>query len=766
MVIGAAALCGWWLRVKELIGGSTSTMKPATALLALLSGLAVVLAGREVGPRARAVGLVAAGGAGALALATLLGSIFGFTVGLDVLLMGRPVGAPLPRTSAAFLLNAIAALTLDRATPRGQSPAQLVALAAGSIAFVALLGYLLDIPVLHGATPHVAESGMALPTALSIALISSGLLVARPDVGLVSALSSRYAGGVTARRLLVGLLAFAPLALVVVQGRRLGWYGDAEVAAMLVFLAFAEGATLILITAVRLNATDLRQKEAELQIRQSEQRYRQLIALAPDGIFIADQDARYTDVNDAGCRLLGLPREKIVGMTIPDIIRPEDLPRLAQTIEEVVGGGVTVGEWALRHGDGHFFPAEVSASALPDGSMQGFVRDISDRKRGEATRAAVARETARLYADEARQRAWLRSLVDQMPEGVVILDGAGHVVMTNRALSSFVGERVGAAEPGDAAVLDLLFPTGDPLPPEELPAARALERGESSVGLELALRDARGTLVPVLASAAPIRADDGAITGATILVQDITRLKELERLREEWASVVAHDLRQPVSAITLSIEALGNLCAPAVNDRGLRAIARIRSAATRLSRMVDDLFDASRIEAHRLSVAPRAVELYALVATLADGLRDATGDHEIVIDVPQGQLVWVDPDRIQQVLTNLIMNAAKYGEAGSPIRIEGRARAAMVEVSVTNRGPGIPAEEIPTLFSRFGRTRGARVTGTPGTGLGLYIAKGLVEAHGGRIWVDSTPGQSTTFHITVAAAELGASPTPEPAAPH
>jgi PAS domain S-box-containing protein len=764
MLLGAAALCGWWFRVKALIGGSTATMKPATGVLALLLGFAVVLAGREIGARARAVGHVAAGAAGALALAVLLGRIFGFTMGLDVLLTGRVVGPPLPRTAAAFLLEAIAALTLDRLTPRRQSIAQLIALAAGSIAAVALLGYLLDIPILHGATPHVAESGMAFPTALSIALVASGLLVARPDVGLVSALSSRYAGGVTARRLLIGLLAFAPVALIVVEGRRLGWYGDAEVAAMLVFLAFAEGATLILITAVRLNAYDLRRKEAETRIRESEQRFRQLIELAPDGIFITNREGRYTDVNDAGCRLMGVPREQIVGRPVPEFIRPEDVPRLVRLMEELAGGGVSVGEWMLRRGEDHYFPAEVSTTLLPDGGMQGFVRDISDRKRSEATRAAVARETARLYADEARQRAWLRTLVDQMPEGVVILDGAGHVVMTNRALASFVGERVGAAEPGDTAVLDLLFPTGDPLPPEELPAARALERGESSVGLELALRDARGKLVPVLASAAPICADDGAITGATILVQDITRLKELERLREEWASVVAHDLRQPVSAISLSVESLGGLSAPALPDRALRAIARIRSAATRLSRMVDDLFDASRIEAHRLSVAPQAVELCALVATLVDGLRDATGDHEIVIDVPQGQLVWVDPDRMQQVLTNLIMNAAKYGEAGSPICIEARARADIVEVSVTNRGPGIPAEEIPTLFSRFGRTRGAQVAGTPGTGLGLYIAKGLVEAHGGRIWVDSTPGQSTTFHITVAAATEGMSPAPQPAA--
>jgi PAS domain S-box-containing protein len=764
MALGAAALASYWLDVRALRGGPSTwpTMKPATALLALLCGAAVVLAGRGASRQARTLRMVAAVAAAALALASVLGHVLGFSVGVDVLLMSRPIGSPIARTAAAFLLIAISALTLDRVTPRGHSVSQVLALAAGSIASVALLGYLFDIPSLHSAASHASEGGMALPTALSIAFAASGLLVARPDVGFVAAVASPHAGGVVARRLLLGLLAFAPVALFVVMGRRFRWYSDAELAAILVFLAFAEGAALILITAARLNAHDVRQKEAESLTRASEQRFRRLIALAPDAIFTADLEGRYTGVNDAGCRMLRLPSEVILSRSVPDFLPPEDGPRLARFKEELMGGAASVGEWTLRRGDGTEFPAEVSAAILRDGSWLGFVRDISDRKRGEAARAAIAHETARLYADEARQRAWLRSLVDQMPEGVVILDAVGRIVMTNRAMSSFVSERIDDAE---VAVFDLLLPNGEGIPPGERPAARALERGESSLGLELALRDAHGALIPVLASAAPIRADDGAITGATVLVQDMTRLKELERLREEWASVVAHDLRQPVSAISLSVESLQGLSDLGVPERSLRAIGRIRSAATRLGRMVDDLFDASRIEAHRLSVTPRVVDVGTLLAMLAEGLRGATGDHEIVVDAPAGQLAFIDPDRIQQVLTNLVSNAVKYGAPGSEIRIEAREEAGRVELSVMNWGAGIPPEEIPTLFSRFARTRRAREARTPGTGLGLYIAKGLVEAHGGRIWVDSTPGQSTTFHITVAAPPAGAPARVEPAAP-
>jgi signal transduction histidine kinase len=114
-----------------------------------------------------------------------------------------------------------------------------------------------------------------------------------------------------------------------------------------------------------------------------------------------------------------------------------------------------------------------------------------------------------------------------------------------------------------------------------------------------------------------------------------------------------------------------------------------------------------------------------------------------------GQYAWVDPDRIQQVLVNLIGNAAKYGDPETTIEVVAETQEDVIEVSVTNRGPGIPAEEIPRLFSRFGRMSGASASATPGTGLGLYIAKGLIEAHGGRIWVESTPGELTTFHFVV-----------------
>src|SRR5262249_21421473 len=153
-------------------------------------------------------------------------------------------------------------------------------------------------------------------TALAIVLLASGVLTARPNVGFVAALTCEHAGGMVARRHLLGLLVLAPIALIVVRGHRLGWYGDSAVSAWRVLRAPVGRAGLSVVTACPLNARDIRQKATEQLWRRSEQRMSELYNQAPDGILVADLTGRYIDVNDAACRLLDRPREEIVGKYI------------------------------------------------------------------------------------------------------------------------------------------------------------------------------------------------------------------------------------------------------------------------------------------------------------------------------------------------------------------------------------------------------------------------------------------------------------------
>jgi PAS domain S-box-containing protein len=360
-----------------------------------------------------------------------------------------------------------------------------------------------------------------------------------------------------------------------------------------------------------------------------------------------------------------------------------------------------------------------------------------------AARAGAAIEIATRYVGEAFQRAWLQTVIDQLPEGIIIVDSDCTIVLRNRVAAA-LARRSGLVGTSDDRLYDVRDPSGAPVQFDRTPARRALQ-GETLVGVEYRIVGPDGRSVPVLVSATPL-VTVGEPAGAAIVFQDIRTLKELERLREEWTSVVAHDLRQPVAVIELTVDGLLRCNPDAAPERTLRGLERIKTSSRRLGRMIDDLLDASRIESRRLTVQPRLVDLAALVAGAVEQARETLPGAPIRAVAEGPQPAWVDPDRIQQVLDNLLSNAVKYGEPGREIRVDVAPREGAVELVVTNHGEGVAPDQQRSLFCRFARTREAREGSVPGLGLGLYISRGIVEAHGGRMWVESTPGETTSFH--------------------
>lgn len=223
--------------------------------------------------------------------------------------------------------------------------------------------------------------------------------------------------------------------------------------------------------------------------------------------------------------------------------------------------------------------------------------------------------------------------------------------------------------------------------------------------------------------------------------------RDPERLRREWTAIVAHDLKQPLGAVSV----FARLLAGRIGD--CSELAHIEVACRRLERQIEDLLDSSAIETNQLNLELADVEVYALITgcieRLSATMRDLIVGVRVSSNTPK---VRVDPLRIEQVLENLISNARKYGEPATKIDIAVETRGTEVEIAVTNRGPGIAASELPHIFDRFRRAARARASSTKGLGLGLYIVQGLVAAHGGQVTVESTPGESTTFRFTVRAA--------------
>ena len=233
------------------------------------------------------------------------------------------------------------------------------------------------------------------------------------------------------------------------------------------------------------------------------------------------------------------------------------------------------------------------------------------------------------------------------------------------------------------------------------------------------------------------------------VVQLIIDRAEWERLREEFLAIVAHDFRSPLNIIQLSTAFLRQALAPDGDASG-KSIDRITDSSRQLSRMVDDLVDESSIVGHHLSLNREALNLRVFLPQVLERLAGATGGHSVKLSLPDAlPAARADPDRLEQILTNLLSNAAKYSTPGSNILVAASATATELTISVTNQGAGVAANEQGKLFDRFYRAPTAIRGRVRGLGLGLYITKGLVEAHGGQISVVSKPGEAVTFQFTL-----------------
>ena len=474
------------------------------------------------------------------------------------------------------------------------------------------------------------------------------------------------------------------------------------------------------------------------ELKRAEDRFRTMFERIPMAIAQSDPaTGTIVRTNAKMCELTGLSMEELVGHSFLDWTHPEDRGDNREKYRQLVLGELDVLTTEKRYvrKDGRIIWVRVTSSLLPSPGEPrrtlATIEDITARRTAEL-------EREQLMAREGMERAWLQAVLDQMPEAVVLLDVQGHVTTQNQAAQ--------ALSNSDATPLvDLRLHDGPPIAPADIPGVRALAMGDAVRDVELVARRSDGTRVPVLVSAAPVRGPDGTLAGATMVLRDITALKEIERLREEWSAIVAHDLQQPVNAILLGADLV---LRDQLGTRARTTVERIRGSTRRLSRMIDDLKQISALETQRLALNKTSIDLVAFLRDVVARCAEVTS--RVVIRAPlEPVLVSCDPGRVEQVLANLLSNAGKYGNEDAEIGLALEVDGADARISVTNTGAGIPPDEIETLFDRYVRARSARRSPIPGSGLGLYIAKGLVEAHGGRIWATSSLGATTTFHLTL-----------------
>lgn len=289
----------------------------------------------------------------------------------------------------------------------------------------------------------------------------------------------------------------------------------------------------------------------------------------------------------------------------------------------------------------------------------------------------------------------------------------------------------------------LTWPSGQRFSSADLGAlaARAVDRPWLDLVLE---REGDGK-VPVLmrGGPAPFLHEKGGI----LAIEEVASMSVFEEARSEWATVVTHDLKQPLTVIST----YAALVERETSESGVRSKARhIMDSTATLSRMIGDLTDAIRMESRTMEVHERRIDLSELLHRAGERARKSFGDRPLQVQLQDDHLpVDADPDRIEQLISNLLRNAKKYGYPGTAVELGAKRHGADAVVWVENEGEGIDPRDLPRLFERFYRGEKARRGGISGLGLGLYIAKGLVEMQGGRIWAESIPGKLTRISFSL-----------------
>ena len=359
-----------------------------------------------------------------------------------------------------------------------------------------------------------------------------------------------------------------------------------------------------------------------------------------------------------------------------------------------------------------------------------------------ASQAALVIANARRYREEQRARTDLEVLINTSPVGVIVFDAkTGVPVSFNREASRIVGELLNPGQLPEQLleVATLRRADGREISLEEFPLSQALSTGETVRAEEIVIQVPDGRQIVTLINATPIYEEDGGLASVIVTMQDMTTLEDLERLRSEFLGMVGHELRMPLAAITGSIVTLldGSL---ELDQSEMRQFFRIIEEQSYYMRdLISDLTDVARIESGTLDVAPEPAEVADVVDRARNIILNSESENDIHINLPRDlPRVLADRRRIIQVLSNLISNATRHSPERSAIRVTAARESFHVVIWVANEGKGVPTERLPYLFRKFSRFE---IEGngreSKGAGLGLAICKGIVEAHGGRIWAES-----------------------------
>jgi PAS domain S-box-containing protein len=482
-------------------------------------------------------------------------------------------------------------------------------------------------------------------------------------------------------------------------------------------------------------------------LRESRELFRSFFDSAAAGMAILGLDGKPQEVNPAFCRFLGYERAELLSRGFLQVTHPEEVEESRRIYIEILSGRLDEVDHERRfvRKDGAEVWGHVRGTWLHDSNARPtnwvtVVEDITARKRAEF-------DLKRALAEAQDSRDKIDNIIAAMSGGLMVADPGGRVVLVNQAVQRLL--RVSMAEILGQSLTDIFQ---DRFFQERLQEMMGSQLSGFQTDLEMPLPGVDAARV-IRTRASLMQNQQGRITGAVTILHDVTRERELDRMKSEFISTAAHELHTPLASLMgyaellLHPEEFGEFPA----ERQKEFLGEIYDKCEALARIVDDLLDISRIEAGgEIPLEKLPTDFRRMVEKVVDRFRIHCPNHSFELNLGTGgtDQILMDENKMVQVLENLLSNAVKYSPAGGSVRVEGRVAGDVYRISVIDRGIGMTGEQVAKVFEKFYRADSSN-TAVPGLGLGMSIARNIVEAHGGDIRVESSPGHGTEVIVAV-----------------
>ncbi len=742
--IGATILVGWALAMPLLTSWLPGLVqaKVNAAICLVLLGLSIAVHLTPLGRRHVWIEQAMAAVVAAIAVATLLEHVTGMNLRIDQLLVMDTASAASPhpgrfavQTAVALLSAAIAVLVLGRCV-RGVFLSELLALLCGGVGSISALGHLYGAPELLSLG---SAAQVALPSAIAMILIGFALLGANPDHALVRQMADTGMSGQVMRRFVPAALLIVPVgAWVRLVGERAGLFD--ELVGLSIMVAF-EALVLVAVgmwTTARVQSLEDQRLQALADlIRLGAAASTPLIETAPVGLAVLDQELRCLYVNPALAEMGGLSAVASLGQRV-DRLMPVFGPEITDTLARVVSDGGPVREFEAtgRTRGGRDGAWLLGAEALRDtaGDTVGLaisVVDITERKRREEALAEVAELQRQAHA-----------IGESIPFGIWLAEPDGEMRYFSPSFLEMAGLTMEQAR--DSGWTSKLAPES---------AEQAVSDWQATVvaratwNHELVVVDTEDRRRTILSHGLPIRDESGEVTSWAGINLDITDRKDAEAFREAFLGILSHELGTPITSIYAASTLL--LRSGLDDARRRELLGDVSHEAERLRRLIEDLVVLARAERGTLQVHTEPVLLQHLLPRVCDEEQRRWPDNQFRLMMePLLPVARAEEGFVEQIVRNLLENAAKYGPSGGLIDLVADAPDGCPRVRVLDCGPGIDVSEAERLFEVFYRSE--RTSRVAGSGIGLFVAHRLVESIGGTIWArprDDVQGAEFGFQL-------------------